>query len=93
NGGTKDSITFLAIFSPSFTLDPPIKNAVGALGLRENIHKISDLKGEKVVIYGAGPVARIAAILAAKEGLNTFLVETWDKSNEEFIKNLAKEVT
>jgi methylene-tetrahydromethanopterin dehydrogenase len=59
----------------------------------KNIHKISDLKGEKVVIYGAGPVARIAAILAAKEGLNTFIVETWDKSSEEFIKNLAKEVT
>ena len=30
-------MTFLAIFSPSFTLDPPIKNVVGALGLRENI--------------------------------------------------------
>ena len=59
----------------------------------KNIHKISDLKGEKVVIYGAGPVARIAAILAAKEGLNIFLVETWDKSNEAFIKNLAKEIT
>jgi len=59
----------------------------------KNIHKIRDLKGEKVVIYGAGPVSRIAAILAAKEGMNTFLVETWDKSNEEFIKNLAKEVT
>jgi len=59
----------------------------------KNIHKIDDLKGEKVVIYGAGPVARIAAILAAKEGLNIFLVETWDKSSEAFIKNLAKEVT
>jgi len=62
------------------------------LYVAKNMHNISNLKGEKVVIYGAGPVARIAAILAAKEGLNTFLVETWDKSNEIFIKNLVKEL-
>ncbi len=56
-------------------------------------HGINDLKGKKVVIFGAGPVARIAAILAAKIGCNTSIVETWDKSSEEFIENLAKELT
>ena len=55
-------------------------------------HKIYDLKGKKVVILGAGPVGRIAAILAAKLNCETFLVETWEKSSEQFIKNLVKEL-
>jgi len=56
-------------------------------------HGITDLKGKNVVIFGAGPVARIAAILAAKIGCNTYIVETWDESNKQFIQNLAKELT
>ncbi|MFX1391745.1 MAG: methylene-tetrahydromethanopterin dehydrogenase N-terminal domain-containing protein [Promethearchaeota archaeon] len=55
-------------------------------------HEIYDLKRKKVVILGAGPVGRIAAIIAAKLNCKTYLVETWEKSNEEFIKNLAKEL-
>lgn len=55
-------------------------------------HGINDLKGKKVVIFGAGPVARIAAILAAQIECNTYIVETWDKSNQHFIENLAKEL-
>jgi len=51
-----------------------------------------DLKGKKVVIFGAGPVGRIAAILAAKLKCKTYLVETWEKSSEQFIKKLAKEL-
>jgi len=56
-------------------------------------HGINNLKGKKVIVLGAGPVARIAAILSAKINCNTFLVETWDKSNEEFVKNLAMDLT
>ena len=56
-------------------------------------HGFTDVKNKKVVIFGAGPVGRIAAILAAKLQLNTFLVETWDQSNEVFITTLAKELT
>lgn len=56
-------------------------------------HGISDVKNKKVVIFGAGPVGRIAAILAAKIQLNTYFVETWEKSSKEFITNLAKELT
>jgi methylene-tetrahydromethanopterin dehydrogenase len=56
-------------------------------------HGIKDLKGKKVVIFGAGPVGRIAAILAAKIKCDTYLVETWDKSSKEFVQNLAKELT
>ncbi|MFX0069718.1 MAG: methylene-tetrahydromethanopterin dehydrogenase N-terminal domain-containing protein [Candidatus Hermodarchaeota archaeon] len=56
-------------------------------------HDIKDLKGKKVVIFGAGPVGRIAAILAAKIKCDTYFVETWDKSNIEFVQNLAKELT
>jgi methylene-tetrahydromethanopterin dehydrogenase len=55
-------------------------------------HSMKDLKDRKVVIFGAGPVARIAAILAAKIGCETFIVETWDKSNKEFVENLAKDL-
>ncbi|MFX1304453.1 MAG: methylene-tetrahydromethanopterin dehydrogenase N-terminal domain-containing protein [Promethearchaeota archaeon] len=51
-----------------------------------------DLKGKKVVIFGAGPVGRIAAILAAKLKCTTYLVETWEKSSEQSIKKLAKEL-
>ncbi|MFX0081152.1 MAG: methylene-tetrahydromethanopterin dehydrogenase N-terminal domain-containing protein [Candidatus Hodarchaeota archaeon] len=51
-----------------------------------------DLKGKKIVIFGAGPVGRIAAILATKLKCKTYLVETWEKSNENFIKNLVKEL-
>ena len=56
-------------------------------------HGIKDMKGKKVVIFGAGPVGRIVAILAAKINCDTFLVETWDKSSKEFIESLAKELT
>jgi methylene-tetrahydromethanopterin dehydrogenase len=56
-------------------------------------HNIPDIKGKNVIIFGAGPVARIAAILAAKHECVTKLVETWENSNENFIKELAKELT
>lgn len=55
-------------------------------------HELYDLIGKKVVILGSGPVGRIAAILAAKLNCKTYLVETWEKSSEQFIKNLAKEL-
>ena len=45
------------------------------------------------MIFGAGPVGRIAAILAAKIKCDTYLVETWDKSSKDFVQNLAKELT
>jgi len=56
-------------------------------------HDLYDLAQKKVIIYGAGPVGRIAAILAAQLNCKTYLVETWDKSSEKFIKNLACELT
>lgn len=56
-------------------------------------HGIESLKGKKVVVFGAGPVGRIAAILAAKLKCDTYIIETWDKSNEGYISNLAKELT
>ncbi len=55
-------------------------------------HGFEDLKDKKVVIFGAGPVGQIAAILAARIGCNTYLVETWDKSNDYFIKQLVTEL-
>ncbi|MFX1315724.1 MAG: methylene-tetrahydromethanopterin dehydrogenase N-terminal domain-containing protein [Promethearchaeota archaeon] len=61
--------------------------------ITKKIYNISDFKGKKVVIFGAGPVGRIAAILGAKIGFNIYIVETWDKSNKEAIVNLAKELT
>jgi methylene-tetrahydromethanopterin dehydrogenase len=56
-------------------------------------HGISSIKGKKVVIFGAGPVARIAAILAAKNNCQTYIVETWNKSTESFITSLARELS
>lgn len=55
-------------------------------------HGIEGIEGKKVVIMGAGPVARIAAILAAKLKAKTFIVETWDKGSLESIKNLAHDL-
>ncbi|MFX0003537.1 MAG: methylene-tetrahydromethanopterin dehydrogenase N-terminal domain-containing protein [Candidatus Hodarchaeota archaeon] len=55
-------------------------------------HDLHDLKGKKVVILGAGPVGRIAAIIASKLNCKTYLVETWENSNEQSIKNLVKEL-
>ncbi|MFX1273699.1 MAG: methylene-tetrahydromethanopterin dehydrogenase N-terminal domain-containing protein [Promethearchaeota archaeon] len=55
-------------------------------------HNIKDLKGKKIVVFGAGPVGRIAAILGAKIGADTCIVETWDKSSQDFITNLANEL-
>lgn len=63
------------------------------IDVANNLHNISDLKGKKVVIYGAGPVGRIAAKLGAKIGCDVYLVETWDKSNQESIENLAEELS
>ena len=56
-------------------------------------HKIEDLKGKKIVILGAGPVARIAALLSAKLESKTYIVETWNKSSKEVIKDLARELS
>lgn len=56
-------------------------------------HDIESLAGKKVVVLGTGPVGRIAALLAAKLRCNTILVETWDQSSDEFVKNLAKDLT
>ncbi|MFX0031836.1 MAG: methylene-tetrahydromethanopterin dehydrogenase N-terminal domain-containing protein [Candidatus Hodarchaeota archaeon] len=55
-------------------------------------HGIKDLKSKKVVIFGAGPVGRIAAIIAAKIGCKVYIVETWEKSNENFVNALVKEL-
>lgn len=55
-------------------------------------HDIKTLEGKKIVIFGAGPVGRIAAILAARIKCNAYLVETWDKTNLESINNLVKEL-
>jgi len=56
-------------------------------------HNIDDLRGKKIVILGAGPVAQIAAILSAKLNCKTYLVETWDKSNKKIIEELANKLT
>jgi methylene-tetrahydromethanopterin dehydrogenase len=56
-------------------------------------HNIEDLKNKKIVILGAGPVAKIAALLSLKLKSKTYIVETWNKSSKEFIKNLAKELS
>ena len=56
-------------------------------------HGITSMRGQKVVVFGAGPVGRIAAILAAKINCNTYLVETWDQSSKDFVENLAMELT
>ncbi|MHA1230221.1 MAG: NAD(P)-dependent methylenetetrahydromethanopterin dehydrogenase [Candidatus Helarchaeota archaeon] len=56
-------------------------------------HGIESLSGKKVVILGTGPVGRIAAILASKLQCQTVLVETWDQLSEEFVKELATNLT
>jgi len=56
-------------------------------------HYIDDLKGKKVVILGAGPVAQIAAKISAKLGCQTYLVETWNMSSKQFIEELSKELS
>lgn len=56
-------------------------------------HGMHDLKNKKVVILGAGPVARIAAIIAAKLNCKTYLVETWHKSSEKYVDDLAIDLT
>ncbi len=56
-------------------------------------HGIKSLEGKKVVVLGAGPVARIAAILAAKLKANTFMVETWEKGSLDAIKKLTDTLT
>jgi methylene-tetrahydromethanopterin dehydrogenase len=56
-------------------------------------HGINSISGKKVVILGTGPVARIAAIIAAKENCKTYLAETWDKATEKSVLKLTKELT
>ncbi len=63
------------------------------MNIAEKKHGITSMRGKKVVAFGAGPVGRIAAILAAKINCNTYLIETWDQSNKNFIEDLAKELT
>jgi len=62
------------------------------IDVANKMHGIKDLKGKRALVFGAGPVGRIAAILGAKIGLEMFIIETWEKSNKEFIDSLAKEL-
>jgi methylene-tetrahydromethanopterin dehydrogenase len=62
------------------------------LNVASKKHGIESIEDRKVAIMGAGPVARIAAVLAAKLHARPFIVETWDKSNIEAIKELAKDL-
>jgi methylene-tetrahydromethanopterin dehydrogenase len=55
-------------------------------------HGIDAIENKKIAVFGAGPVARIAAILGAKCRGDVSLVETWEKSNEKFVKDLAQEL-
>ncbi|MEJ2277101.1 MAG: methylene-tetrahydromethanopterin dehydrogenase N-terminal domain-containing protein [Candidatus Lokiarchaeota archaeon] len=66
--------------------------AAKTIDIAEKKHKLRDLNGKKVVILGAGPVARIAAIIAARMNCDTYLVETWEKSNQRSIENLVSEL-
>ncbi|MHA1334662.1 MAG: methylene-tetrahydromethanopterin dehydrogenase N-terminal domain-containing protein [Promethearchaeota archaeon] len=63
------------------------------INIAKNEHKIESLKGKKIVIFGAGPVGRIAAILGSKIGAEVFLVETWEKGSKAAIEKLAEELT
>ncbi|MBD3253459.1 MAG: hypothetical protein GF383_00120 [Candidatus Lokiarchaeota archaeon] len=63
------------------------------MNVADKKHGIKHLKGKSVVIFGAGPVGRIAAILAAKIECNTYIVETWEKASKESIKKLAEDLT
>ncbi len=62
------------------------------IDVAKKFHGIDDLKGRKAIVFGAGPVGRIAAILGAKIGIETYIVETWEKSSEKFVADLAKEL-
>jgi len=55
-------------------------------------HRINDISGKKIVILGTGPVGRIAAIIAAKLGCKTILVETWEERTKESVNKLVKEL-
>ena len=63
------------------------------IDIADKKHGIKSMRGKKIVVFGAGPVGRIAAILAAKINCDTYLVETWDQSSKDIIENLAKELT
>ncbi|MHA1753845.1 MAG: NAD(P)-dependent methylenetetrahydromethanopterin dehydrogenase [Candidatus Helarchaeota archaeon] len=54
---------------------------------------INSLEGKKVVVLGTGPVGQLTSILAAKLRAKVYLVETWDGATEEYVKNLADELT
>ncbi len=62
------------------------------IDVASKLHGIKNLKGKRALVFGAGPVGRIAAILGAKIGLEMFIIETWNKSSEEFVSDLAKEL-
>ncbi|MBY9008799.1 MAG: hypothetical protein KGD74_02925 [Candidatus Lokiarchaeota archaeon] len=63
------------------------------LDIASRKHGIIELENKKIVIFGAGPVARIAAILSAKLKSDTYLVETWEKGSKESVDTLANELT
>jgi len=56
-------------------------------------HGFDSLKDKKVVIFGAGPVGRIAAVLGAKLNSEVYIVETWEKGSKKAIEDLAEELT
>ena len=51
---------------------------------------MEQLEGKNIVILGTGPVGRIAAILGANLKAQITLVETWDKSSMEILKDIIE---
>jgi methylene-tetrahydromethanopterin dehydrogenase len=55
------------------------------------VHKMGSLAGKNVVILGGtGPVGRIAAVLCAKNGCRTTIVETDPSRSPQFAETVAK---
>ena len=79
-------------------IDPRGSHTTASAVVAKTIHDLQEkygiqsIKNKKIVVFGAGPVARIAAILGAKLESQVFLVETWDKSNEEILMKFVEEL-
>lgn len=52
------------------------------------LQKGEQLKNQKITILGGtGPVGRIAGALCNREGADTYIIETWDQRNQEWLDN------
>ncbi len=79
-------------FEYPIIIDPRGSHTTASAVVAKTLSILNDIENKKIAILGTGPVAEIAAILAAELKAKIYLIETWDKKNKNSINALIQDL-